>query len=174
MFIQTPIENLPLNPFAAIGNQWMLITAVRDGTLNTMTASWGGLGVLWHKNVATIYVRPQRYTHEFLDASDTFTLSFLPETYREALTLCGKMSGRDGDKIAQTNLTTVIDGENAYFQEAELVLTCRKIYKSKLDPEGFIDSTIDKNYPIKDYHTIYIGEIQECIIKQLSTPTTQR
>lgn len=171
MFNTTPINSLQQNPFSAIGEQWMLVTAMRDGKPNTMTASWGGLGVLWFKNVATIYVRPQRYTHEFLDASDKFTLSFLPEKYRDALTLCGKQSGRDGDKIAQAGLTAVIDGDCAYFQEAELVMVCRKIYRSKLDPAGFIDGKIDTNYPKKDYHTVFIGEIEICLKKSPSAPS---
>ena len=144
----------------------MLITAMRDGVPNTMTASWGGFGVLWFKNVATIYVRPQRYTHEFLDASDSFTLSFLPEKYRDALNHCGKTSGRDSDKITQAGLATIIDGNSAYFQEAEFVMVCRKIYKSKLEPMGFLDADIEKCYPKNDYHTIYIGEIEKCLKKE--------
>jgi flavin reductase (DIM6/NTAB) family NADH-FMN oxidoreductase RutF len=149
------------NPFDMIGKQWMLITAVRDGKLNTMTASWGGMGVLWHKPVATIYIRPPRYTHDFVEAADRFTLSFLPETYREALNICGKQSGRDIDKLEKTGLVPVFDNDIAWFKESELVCVCRKLYRQTIDPNGFIDRGIDDNYPQKDYHTVFIGEIEQ-------------
>ncbi len=169
MFKQLKTSDLTTDLFSDIGKQWMLVTAAKpDGSVNSMTASWGGLGVLWNKKVATIYVRPQRYTHEFLDAADRFTLSFLPETYRGALTLCGKTSGRDGDKIAQAGLTLWRDGELAAFEQAERIIICRKIYKGVLDPAGFIDAAIDRNYPQKDYHTIFIGEIEQCLIAKLN------
>jgi len=161
--ISVPINNITSNPFNDIGKQWMLITAIKDGIANTMTASWGGLGVLWNKNVATIYVRPQRFTHDFLEAADTFTLSFLPDQYRNALTLCGRTSGRDTNKIAEAGLTTVFSDNYAYFSEAERVIVCRKIYKSRIVPNGFLDNSIASNYPDEDYHTVYIGEITACL-----------
>jgi flavin reductase (DIM6/NTAB) family NADH-FMN oxidoreductase RutF len=148
------------NPFEMIGKQWMLITAVRDGKLNTMTASWGGLGLLWHKPVATVYIRPHRYTHDFVEAAERFTLSFFPETYRGALNLCGKQSGRDINKPEATGLTPVFENGIAWFEQSELVCVCRKLYRQALDASGFICGSIQDNYPQKDYHTVFIGEIE--------------
>ena len=104
-FHEVPIESLEFNPFKKISKQWMLITAGDEKKSNTMTASWGGLGIMWGKNVATAYIRPNRYTKEFVDANDTFTISFFDESYRKALNICGSVSGRDKDKIKEAGLT---------------------------------------------------------------------
>ena len=104
-FHEVPIESLEFNPFEKISKQWMLITAGDEKKSNTMTASWGGVGIMWGKNVATAYIRPNRYTKEFVDATDHFTLSFLPEDERKALNYCGTVSGRDvEDKWAAAGL----------------------------------------------------------------------
>ena len=87
-FKEIPLTDLQFNPFTKIGSEWMLITAGNEKKFNTMTASWGGMGVLWGKNVVTTYIRPQRYTKEFVDANDTFTLSFYGPQYKEALNFC--------------------------------------------------------------------------------------
>ncbi len=148
------------NPFKLIGNDWMLVTAGNSGHFNTMTASWGGLGVLWHKPVATIYVRPTRYTDQFIKRYDGFTLSILPEKYREALNLCGTLSGRDVNKVQMAGLTVVeLPDRRVGFEEARLVLSCRKLYSDKIRPEQFIEKSISKHYPKLDYHSMYIGEI---------------
>ena len=143
--------------------QWLLLTCgdFASGDFNTMTVGWGSLGTMWAKPFAQIVVRPGRYTHEFLERFDHFTLSAFPEPYRKALTLLGTKSGRDGDKISATGLTPIASTEIASpgFAEAELILECRQIYRQIMDPAGFLDPAIDKNYPIKDYHTIYYGEI---------------
>lgn len=166
-FHEVNAKEFSKNPFQAIGDQWMLITAGTKEKYNTMTASWGGVGVLWGKNVATIYVRPQRYTKEFIDQEDTFTLSFFSETYRPALALCGKVSGRDHDKVKETGLTPVFEEGNAYFEEAEFVLVCKKMYCDEINPANFKDSDIDaKNYPNKDYHVMYIGEILKVLVRE--------
>ncbi len=146
------------NPFELIGKEWMLITAGNADKMNTMTASWGGLGVLWNKPVAFAFVRPTRYTYDFLEQEDHFTLSFYGEEYREALTLCGRVSGRDGNKIAKAGLTPCSDEAAPYFSEARLVLFCRKIAAQDLDPKGFIDPAIAGHYD-NDYHRVYVGEI---------------
>lgn len=152
------------NALGRVGSQWMLITAQnREGKVNAMTASWGALGVLWNRPVGICYIRPQRYTKEFVDASERFTFSFLPEKYRSALNLLGSKSGRESDKITEAGLHIVRDGEAAYFEEAELALVNRKIYLQYLDPAGFIDPSIAKNYPLKDYHCVYVGEIEKCL-----------
>ncbi len=165
MFKSISLSELSVNPFEAIGNQWMLITAGGSEGCNTMTASWGGLGVLWNKNVATCYIRPQRYTMEFVDSSDYFSLCFFPAEYRKALALCGRVSGRDCDKIVDTGLTVVEGGKAPYFAEAELVLICRKLHRQRLDPAGFIDPEIEKHYS-DDYHYVFIGEIEDCLVAE--------
>lgn len=166
-FKEIKIEDLQMNPFTKIGKEWTLITAGNKENHNTMTASWGGVGVLWNKNVATVYIRPQRYTKEFVDANDTFTLTFFEEKYRDALTLLGRKSGREGDKIAEAGLTPCVVDETIAFEEANLVLVCRKLYADEIKPECFIDGDADeKNYPEKDYHTLYIAEITKVLSRK--------
>lgn len=165
MFKCSDAEALALNPFKAIGRQWMLITAGNNEKVNTMTASWGGLGVMWNKACATCYVRPQRYTREFLDREEFFSLSFLPEAMRPSLSLCGRESGRDCDKIAKAGLATLFDESAPYFEQAELVLVCRKLYVGKIEPSSFIDPDIESCYPQKDYHLVYMGEVVKCLEK---------
>jgi flavin reductase (DIM6/NTAB) family NADH-FMN oxidoreductase RutF len=157
-------ELLADNPFKLIGTDWMLITAGTLEKFNTMTASWGGLGVLWDRKVCFCFIRPTRYTYEFIERSADFTLSFFDERYRKELTFCGTRSGKDVDKIKETGLHPVKDGNFVYFDEARLVLTCRKIYYQDIDPANFLDSGIEKAYPKKDYHRLYIGEIASCLI----------
>lgn len=148
------------NTFKLIGSDWMLITAGKLQKYNMMTASWGGFGILWGKSVCFCFIRPQRYTYEFVEKHDIFTLSFFDEGYRQALNLCGQKSGRDIDKTAATGLTPAEDSDGAvYFGEARLVIKCRKIYFQDLDPGNFIDPEIERLYPTKEYHRMYIGEI---------------
>lgn len=163
MHSQIDPKALDKNVFSMIGDQWMLISAGTKEKLNTMTASWGGLGVLWNRNVATVYIRPQRFTLEFVEKEDYFTLSFFGEAYRKQLALCGAKSGRDIDKVKACGFTVASGAGNApYFEEAELVLVCRKLYEQKIDPECFADKTLDGDiYPEKDYHHMFIGEIVE-------------
>lgn len=166
MFHPIDPKELDFNPFAAIGEQWMLITAGNADNANTMTASWGGVGVLWNKNTVTCYVRPQRYTREFIDANGYFSVSLLPEEYRKQLVYCGRVSGRDEDKIAGAGLTLRGDRQAPYFEEAGTVLICKKIYVGRIDPEGIQYDELDAaNYPQKDYHIVYIGEIVEALQK---------
>ncbi|NOY22884.1 MAG: flavin reductase family protein [Acidobacteria bacterium] len=156
-------EELADNVFKLIGKDWMLITAGTEDDYNTMTASWGGMGVLWHKPVATVYIRPVRYTDEFVKKNELFTLSFFEEKYRDVLTICGTISGRNEDKAAIVGLHAEPLPEGGLsFREARLAISCRKLYQDTLKPEHFLDSAIEKNYPKKDYHNIYIGEITSC------------
>ena len=161
MLKQVDENSISPNAFDAIGKQWMLITAGDRDACNTMTASWGGLGILWNKRVATAYIRPQRYTKEFVDAADCFTLSFLPERYRKALGWCGSHSGRDGDKWAASGLTPAFTDDGVpYAAEAELVLVVRKQFCQQMDPACILDAAVlEKDYPNRDYHYMYIGEI---------------
>lgn len=159
-------EELNFNPFTKIGSDWMLITAGNEDGYNTMTASWGGTGVFWGKNVVTAYIRPQRYTKEFVDANDVFTLSFFPPEYKQALNLCGTVSGRDCDKVSQAGLTPYyVDGTTS-FTQADMIFVCKKIYKDEMPAENFIAKENDEKwYPNKDYHTMYIAEILNVYLK---------
>ncbi|MDR1800256.1 MAG: flavin reductase family protein [Lachnospiraceae bacterium] len=159
---EVSISDLQLNPFTAIGKEWTLITAGTLKKANTMTASWGEMGVLWQRNVLTIFIRPSRYTKEFVDANETFTVSVLKEGYREALNYCGTVTGRGINKIGESGLTLVQTGDSVAFEEARLVFVCKKIYEYWLDPESFIiKDDIDTFYPKKDFHRVYVGEIQK-------------
>jgi len=153
-------EKLNENVFQLLGKDWMLITAGTIDAYNTMTASWGGMGVLWNRNVCYIVVRPQRHTFSFLEKNDYFTLSFFHEKYRDVLKFCGARSGRDVNKAAETGITPMETGNNAvYFGEARIVIECKIIYYQDINPNNFIDPSIAKNYPQEDYHRMYIGEI---------------
>ena len=158
-------KSISQNVFAAIDDQWMLLTAGDKNKANTMTASWGGMGVLWNKNVVTVYVRPQRYTYEFMEKGETFTVAFFGEEWRDALKLCGAKSGRDVDKARECGFTLAYgEGDAPYFEEAQLVLVCKKLYFDDIEPGHFLAADIDeKNYPKKDYHRMYIGEVLEVL-----------
>lgn len=166
-FQEVNAKEINMNPFAAIGEQWMLITAGTEKNFNTMTASWGGFGVMWRKNAATIYIRPQRYTKEFVDKEETFTLSFFTEKYRPALNLCGKISGRGHDKVKESGLTPVYSEDGVYFEEADMVLVCKKMYQDEINPEKFQDSNmVSVHYPQNDFHVMYIAEIEKVLMKE--------
>ncbi|MHC1720436.1 MAG: flavin reductase family protein [Clostridiaceae bacterium] len=166
-FKEININEIGENAFNLIGKDWMLVTAEKEGRVNTMTASWGGLGVIWSRNVAYVVIRPQRYTKEFIDASDTLSLSFYDEAYRSKLNYLGTVSGRDEEKIAKAGLTKSVCDDVPYFDEARLVLICRKLYAQEYKPEYFIDKSLDeKYYPDKDYHTMYIVEIVKALIEE--------
>lgn len=158
-------EELQKNPFQMIGKEWLLVTAEKDGKVNTMTASWGGVGIMWNKPVAYIFLRPQRYTKEFVDQADTFSLSVMGEEYRKTLGYFGSVSGRTEDKIAKSGLQVVYDGSTPYFEAANTVMVCRKLYAQFYDPACFIDKSLDEqNYPKKDYHMMYIAEIEKVLV----------
>lgn len=158
-------NELTENTFKLIGDDWMLITATKDGKVNTMTASWGGFGILWNKKVVYAFVGSQRYTKEFIDSSSTFSLTFFDESFKKDLSYLGTVSGRNEDKILKTNLNiTYIDGTPG-FNEAKLTIICKKLYAQDLDPNCFIDKSLDnKYYPTKDYHTVYVAEIEKVLI----------
>ena len=166
-------EELNENPFKLIGKDWMLITSEKDGRVNMMTASWGGVGVLWNKNVATIYIRNSRFTKGFIDDDDTFSLCVLDDTYRKELGYCGSKSGRDEDKVAATGLTvahekTEKNGECPYFSESRLVFICKKLYAQEMSAENFTKVGCDfpkTFYADNDWHTMYIAEIEKVLVK---------
>lgn len=157
-------EVLRKNTFQMIGKEWMLITAGDETKVNTMTASWGGLGVMYGKPVAFVVVRPQRYTKEFIDREDTFSLSFLDKAYKKTLNYLGTVSGRHEDKIAKSGLNVVYSDGTPYFNEARHVLICKKLYKQSLIGEGLLDQKLDNTwYSNKDYHILYIAEITKAL-----------
>jgi flavin reductase (DIM6/NTAB) family NADH-FMN oxidoreductase RutF len=160
-------ETLKDNVFKLISQDWMLITAGDRTKFNTMTANWAGLGYLWYQPVSFSFVRPQRYTFEFMEKCALYTLSFFPEQYREALSICGGQSGRDVDKVQASGLTPAFtESGTPYFAEARLVLECRKLYARFLEEPGFLDPTIPADvYPDKDFHRLYIGGIVQCLVE---------
>ncbi|GFH41782.1 flavin reductase [Lactococcus hodotermopsidis] len=159
-------NKLDMNPFTKIGKEWLLITAGTADKHNTMTASWGGFGFLWQRNVATIYIRPQRYTKNFVDANDTFTLSFFGRGFRQELTYLGQTSGRDEAKIAKSGLTPISFEETVGFEEAEIVFVMKKLYQAPILPEYFLDKSVDDYYPEHDYHDMYIAEIVKTFVRE--------
>lgn len=165
------VSELQMNPMTLIAKEWMLLTAgTEDRGFNTMTASWGHLGAIWGQGgglpTSVCYVRPQRYTKEFMDREALYTLCFFPEEYKKALGYLGSHSGRDGDKVAHVGLTPAFGEGYTYFEEAKLVLVCRKLYRAPLVAEGFVDrSIIDQCYAAGDFHDMYIGEIVKVLAK---------
>jgi flavin reductase (DIM6/NTAB) family NADH-FMN oxidoreductase RutF len=158
-----PFPRLVLPVMHTYDVQWLLLSAgdFAKRTFNCMTISWGSLGVIWGKPFAMVVVRPTRYTWQFMESSDSFTLCAFPEEHRGKLSHCGSHSGRDGDKVKACGLTSIRSRLVASpgYDEAELVVECRKMYFGDLDPSHFLDPSIESNYPKKDYHRMYFGEI---------------
>lgn len=153
------VRDIRISAAELINDMWGLVSAGTESDFNTMTVSWGALGEIWNKDAAFIFIRPQRYTKEFLDREELFTISFYGEEYRNALKLCGAKSGRDIDKAKEAGLTPVFTDGTVTFREAKYTVVCRKMAVQKIEPEGFLDDGIEANYPRKDYHIVYIGEI---------------
>jgi len=171
-------KELKFNPFNLIGEEWMLVTAGNGQTgCNTMTASWGHLGCLWGSNdpTAVIYLRPSRYTKEFVDRESFFSLCVMDRSFKKQMAYLGSASGRDEDKIAKTGLTIVYADETVYFAEAKLVLVCRKLYRSELQEGGFLyRETVDQSYPRRDFHTMYVGRIEKVLVRDDEYLTSAR
>lgn len=156
------VEMLTDNFVRTIGKEWMLVTAGDKEKFNMMTASWGGIGFLWNKPVAFVFIRPERYTYEFIEKQPGFTLSFMGEEHKEVHKICGSKSGRDLDKVAATGLTPVFtENGNVTFAESRLVLECRKLYAADIDKECFLVPDIYENwYGAKGGdHKMFIAEI---------------
>ena len=164
-FREISFTELNIHPYTAIAKEWMLITAGNEERgYNTMTASWGHLGSIWGHGgglpTSVIFIRPQRFTKEFVDREEYYTLSFFEPEYKKALGYLGSHSGRDGDKVAAVGFTPAYGDGYTYFEEASLVLVCRKLYRAPLKAEGFLDTAVmDKCYPERDFHDLYVGEI---------------
>ncbi len=164
MFKEISPKEINGNLIEMIANEYMLITAGDREGYNMMTASWGFAGEMWGNDCMMAVVRPQRYTMEFIDRSDYFTLSFYGNN-KEIHKICGGKSGRDCDKTALTGLTPVFDSDSVYFEQARLVLVCRKQYVQKMDKDCFIDQEPLRWYN-DDLHYMIIGKIEKALIKE--------
>ncbi|MBS5704211.1 MAG: flavin reductase [Butyricicoccus pullicaecorum] len=155
------LSTLSFNPFLKIRDQWALLAAGQEGDFNMMTVSWGGFGELWSKEVTTVYVRQSRYTMQFMDKNSYYALIFLKDGHKDALGVLGSKSGRDIDKMAGAGLTPVFTPEGVpTFEEAELTLVCRKLYKDDMPKENFLDPAVyDKCYADGNIHSMFVGEI---------------
>lgn len=156
-------DQFSCKPFPLWGKRWFLLCAGRmtPGGYNIMTVGWGSFGVMWSKPIAVVAVRPSRHTYSFMEAQDDFTLCAFPASCRSQLNLCGSKSGRDVDKIAATGFTPFpsVKVKAPGFEEADLILECRKLYYEDCDPARFVDPSIESNYGGKNYHRLYTGEI---------------
>lgn len=166
-FVEVLAKDFDINPFKSIGQDWMLVTSQSPSGVNTMTASWGGLGVMWNKNVAFVVIRPQRYTKKFVDESNEFSLSFLPNEFKKVCSYLGTVSGRDEDKIGKSGLKLLSEDNIPFFQEANAVIMCKTLFRQSYDAESFLNKAIEKEvYPDKDYHNLYIAEITKILVKK--------
>lgn len=168
MFEKTEISDFYVNPFDKIGKEWMLINASKpDGSYNPMTASWGGLGVLWNRNVCFCFIRDSRHTDVFAREGDVAAICFFDDENRGILNYCGRYSGRDTDKVADCKLTPITHPSGAvYFEEAKEVIVVKKLYTGKIEESGFNDRGLLKNYADNDYHNVYVYEIIQILSKK--------
>ncbi len=165
-FVEVQPGTLSMNPFTLIGKEWMLIAAGKEGKVNAMTASWGGLGVLWAKNVAFIFVRDSRYTKEFIDGAESFSITVFGEEHRGMLGYMGRVSGRDEDKIATAGLTVRMEGDTPWFEEARMVLVCKKLSITPIGAEDLLVPELTQHYTTQDYHKMYVGEITRILVEE--------
>lgn len=160
-FSKIDIKDVAENAIKLISERWMLVTAGNKDSFNTMTASWGTMGFLWGKPVVYVFIRPQRYTFEFMEKNTEFTLSFFPDENKEALNICGSTSGRDCNKVEKAGISPIeTENGNITFNEANLVLECKTLYKEDFKAENFLDKElIQKWFAAGDYHKVYVAEI---------------
>jgi len=160
---EIPVAELAFPIVGILDERWMLLTAGEssDSGFNVMTVSWGSIGRIWHKPFVMVVVRPSRYTYRFLENSSSFTVSVFPPEYKDKLLLCGTKSGRDIDKIQACGFTIMPSTkvEAPGFDQAELILECRKVYFDDLNPKQFLADYIEGFYDGSDYHRMYFGEI---------------
>ena len=168
-FKEVSSSNLRINPSRTFRDRWFLLTAGDEEQYNMMTVSWGSLGVMWGKDVFTAVVRPSRHTYKFMENSDYFTASIFAEEYRDKLTFCGRNSGRDVDKAAETGFTPIFRKDGIIFDESELVFICKKIYTTDIVPDGFVGMDFNEAYPNGDIHRAYIGEITSVLKRDDNT-----
>lgn len=175
MFIERNISEMDINPYTLFSKKWAALSAgnEKDG-FNAMTIAWGTIGALWEKEshsnqlpVMTVFVRPERYTNKFMKKENYFSVAVFDDKYKKSLGYLGSHSGRDTDKYKDAKLTPVFDNNTVYPDEAKIVFVCRKIYVSTLRENNFVDREIvDFNYPDKDFHDVYIGQIEKILVKE--------
>ena len=158
------IDDYEIN-LSKFDKEWALLTAGDSSKFNTMTISWGGFGTLWHKPVITVYVRKSRYTHEFMENNEYFTVSFYDSEYKKDLGILGSVSGRDKDKISLTKLHPEFINNTTTFKEANTTIVCKKIYSSDLEINSIPSDIKDKLYKNDEIHTMYIGELIEINVR---------
>ena len=164
MFKKTSVYDLPFNVFEEINKNWMLITAKNpDGKVNTMTASWGMMGEIWGKEAVTVYIRQSRYTKEFVDSQEYFTLSVF-DGYKKELGILGSKSGRDGDKISEVGFTIEEVDNQPTFSQCKAVLVCKKMYQDDIAIKDMKEDIVKAMYQDGDQHTMYIAEIVGCYV----------
>jgi len=166
LFHEISPKEMTDNLFAAFGDEWALLTAGTEKKANMMTIGWATAGILWKRPIVTVFVRPHRYTYQFMEKSLRFSVAFLEKRHRGTLNFCGSTSGKDRDKVKDSGLTLLHEEGVPYFAESRLVLFCRKIYLHDIDPKNFLDPTIEENYPAKDYHRMYVGHIEKVFTKR--------
>lgn len=164
LFKKISVNAVNENFFSKLNNDWGLLAVGKPDKFNCMTISWGSLGIMWNRPVIFCFVRPQRYTFEFMEKNHYFTLSFFDNEYKQALNFCGSHSGRNTDKMKMTGLVVhPTDMGNVIFEQAQLAFECKKIYTDVIKSESFVDHSIIKmTYPGNDFHHMYIGEIVNC------------
>ena len=167
MFKEIEFSEVKENVVDLIAKQWALVTAGDKDGYNTMTVSWGAVGELWGVDTATVYIRPQRYTDEFIEKNDYFTVSFYPAELKNQIHgVCGSKSGRDVDKAKEAGITPVFDEKAPYFEEAKLVLVCKKMYAQFLNEESITDGDSVKKWYKDDFHKMYVSEIVKVLVKK--------
>ena len=157
------MSNLCIDAFDEFCNKWALVTAGTADDHNSMTVSWGGVGCIWGKRVATVYIRPNRHTYGYFEKNDYFTVSFYPDDCKKALGIMGKLSGRDCDKDKEAGLTPIPCGETVTYKEARRTLLCRKLYCQDMEPDRFPEDVKERYYSVDPAHRMYIGEIIEIL-----------
>ena len=167
------LKNFNVAPFNIIDQEWALLTAGKKDDFNTMTISWGGLGTIWNKPIVTVYVRPNRYTYQFMENNEYFTISFYDDKYKKDLGILGSKSGRDIDKITLTSLTPDFLEDSVSFKEAKITIVCKKVYYQDLDinnidthSDSFFEKEINRLYGNEPMHRMYFGEVVNIIDKR--------
>ena len=166
MLKEINIKELDFNPVKQFDDNWALLTSGSTDDYNTMTVSWGALGELWNRDVAICFVRPERYTFEFMEKNEYFTLSYFSGNYKKELGFCGSRSGRDFDKAKETGLEPITVENSTSFEQADVILLCRKIAFQDMKPDGFVDESIADNYRSDGLHRTYVGEIVKAFVNE--------
>ena len=173
-FREIPADTLPHAPFALLRDGWPLLTAEGEEQTGTMTVNWGGMCYLWNKCLTAVFVRPQRNTYHLLEEASGYSLCFFSPQYHEQMAYCGRASGRDEDKIARCGFTLAYRSGIPYFEEADTVLLCQKLYSQPLDPQCILDPAVFRHYPEGDYHRMYLGEVVCALQREAPAPESDQ